>query len=84
MRNSVSVVSVIVAVAIASSSASLSAAPVTSQPTTTNARIVAMQKRLDRFEARIDRQESRLYVSRDRAGVRVAQAAESRTSRNNR
>lgn len=86
MRTSVSMVGVFVAVAIGGSSAPLAAEPVTMQelkPITSNARINAMQRRLDRFEQR-QRVESRLYVSRERAGVRVAQAAESGSNRYNR
>ena len=77
MRTSVSMVGVFVAIAIGSSSAPLSAEPVTTvelKPLTTNARIVSMQRRLDRFEARRDFERSRLYVSRDRTDVQVAQA----------
>jgi hypothetical protein len=87
MRTSVSMVGVFVAAAMGSSSAPLSAGPVTMvemKPITSNARIVVMQRKLDRFEARRDLDASRLYVSRERAGVRVAQAPESRSSRYNR
>ena len=86
MRTSVSMIGVLVAVAIGSSSAPLGAAPVTTQqlqPTTSNARINSMQRRLDRFEAR-QRVESRLYVSRERAGPRVAQAPANSSNRYNR
>jgi hypothetical protein len=80
-------VGVFVAVAIGSSSAPLSAEPVTmveTKPITSNARIVHAQHMLDRFEARRDFERSRLYVSRDRAGVQVAEAAQNRSNRTNR
>jgi hypothetical protein len=82
MRTCVSMVGVLVAVAIGSSSVPLSAEPVTTverKPMTSNARITAAQRMLDRFEQR-QRVESRLYVSRERAGVRVALAPENRSS----
>lgn len=84
MRTGVSMVGIIVAVAIGSSSVIVSATPGTNLQSTTNTRINAMMNRLDRFEARMDRQDARLYVNRDRTGVHVAQSPESRTSRNNR
>ncbi len=86
MRTSVSMIGVLVAVAIGSSSAPLGAAPVTTQdfrPKTSIGRIAVMQRKLDRFEQR-QRAESRLYVSRDRAGVRVAQAPANSSNRYNR
>lgn len=86
MRTSISLVGVIAAVALGSSSAPLFAEPVTmteTKPITTSTRIQAMQNRLDRFEQR-QRVESRMYVSRDRVDVRVAQAPESSPIRSNR
>ena len=74
MTTAVSMVGICVAIAIGSSSVAFAGMPVTSQPTSSNARINSMMKKLDRFERRMDRQESRLYVSRERAEPRVAQA----------
>lgn len=84
MRTGVSMVGVCVAIAIGSSSVVFAATPAASQPSSSSARINAMMTKLDRFERRMDRQESRLYVSRERAGPHVAHAPDIRSNPLNR
>ena len=80
MTTAVSMVGICVAVAIGSSSVAFAGMPVTSQPISSNARINAMMKKLDRFERRMDRQESILYVSRERSASGVAQTRDIHSS----
>ncbi len=76
MKSGVSFIGIIVTVTVGISSIPLLAASVTNHaagPTTSNGRIDAMMRRLDRFEVRQHR-EARLYAKLDRAGVQVASA----------
>lgn len=84
MRTGVSMVGMCVAIAIGSSSVVFAGTPAASQPSSSSSRINAMMKKLDRFERRMDRQESSLYVGRERAGPHVAHVPDSRSGPLNR